>query len=555
VRLTRAGREHKACCPFHHEKTPSFTVNDDKGFYHCFGCGAHGDVIRFLMEHDKMGFLDAVGALAAIAGLEVPKLTPEEARRAREERSLHDLMEAAAGYFEGHLTGAPRDYLAGRGLSDETLRAFRVGYAPADGAALPAHLTAQGFTAAQVVEAGLARPSTRGAGVYAFFRDRVVFPVTDMRGRVIAFGGRVLPGAPGDAPKYLNSPDTPLFDKARTLFAARQARAGAQDGHSVVVVEGYMDAIACHAAGFRGAVAPMGTALTEAQMAQAWALCPDAGEARITLCFDGDEAGRRAAARAVDRALPLLGPGREVRIAFLPDGADPDSLIRSGGASALAARLRGAQGLVDVLWAAATAGRDLSAPEARAGVKTRLLEQVGRIADSEVAAHYRAAIRARVGQAFFANRRGKTTREPGLHPPGVAGRAVGLAREHGALVAAVVNHPHIYAQVDEALGQLPIADSALDALRAGIISALEADPDLDAQALEAHLRGAGHGPAIDTARPSVYLCARFAAPGADPGGVGVAWLRLAQNHESVACLHAGEGGALDALREGVGAEG
>lgn len=556
VRLIRAGREHKACCPFHHEKTPSFTVNDDKGFYHCFGCGAHGDVIRFLMEHDKMPFPDAVAALAAMAGLEVPKPTPAEARRAREERSLHDLMETAAAYFEGHLTGAPRDYMIGRGLSPETLRAFRVGYAPADGAALPAHLTAQGFTQAQMVEAGLARPSTRGAGVYAFFRDRVVFPVMDMRGRPVAFGARVLPGAPGDAPKYLNSPDTPLFDKARTLFAARQARDGARDGHGVLVVEGYMDAIACHQAGFRGAVAPMGTALTEAQMTQAWALCPDADDAQVTLCFDGDEAGRRAAARAVERALPLLAPGRGARIAFLPEGTDPDSLIRQAGAGALTARLKGAQGLLDVLWAAQTAGRDLSAPEARAGVKARLLEQVERITDSEVAAHYRAAIRARVGQVFFGGvGKGKAAPQVGPRPPGALSQNAGLAREHRALVAAVLNHPHIYAHVDEALGQLPIADSALDALRAEIIAALEVDPNLDATALEAHVRNAGHGPAVDTARPSVYVCARFAVPGAEPGGVAAEWLKRAQNHESVTCLHAGEGGALDALREAVGAGG
>ena len=275
IRLIRAGREHKACCPFHNEKTPSFTVNDQKGFFHCFGCGAHGDVIGFVMQHDRLPFMEAVEQLAAEAGLEVPKPSPQDRERQERQRGLHDLVEAAARFFQAQL-GAPggrmaRDYLAGRGLDEEMIARFRLGYAPTDSRALIRALTEQGFEVPAMIEAGLARQPEDGRAPYAFFRHRVMFPVTDRRGRAVAFGGRILEG---DGPKYINSPDTPLFHKGRMLYALAQAARAIADGQPAIIVEGYLDVIALHQAGFAGAVAPLGTALTEDQVALLWRLMP-----------------------------------------------------------------------------------------------------------------------------------------------------------------------------------------------------------------------------------------------------------------------------------------
>jgi DNA primase len=523
VRLIRAGREHKACCPFHHEKTPSFYVNDEKAFYHCFGCGAHGDVIRFLMDHDKMPFLEAVAALAAQAGLEVPKASPAEVKRERAQRTLYDALAEAAAFFRGHLRGPPLDYLRARGLSEEAIGAFGLGYAPADGGALVAHLEAQGFARAQVVEAGLARPSTRGGGLYAFFRDRVTFPVTDARGRIVAFGARALSDS---GPKYINSPDSPVFDKSRALFALREAKAGARAGHTPLIVEGYMDALACHAGGFRGAVAPMGTALTAEQLGLIWRI----SDAAPVLALDGDEAGRRAALRAVERALPLLAPGRTLRIALLPAGEDPDSLIRRAGPGALRRALEGAAPLVDFLWQVHVAQRRTDTPESRAAAQKSLMDAIGTIADREVAGHYRAAARERISAAFFPRSGRKRPPGAGILPRPVAPL---LVKTQQALLAGVLNHPHIYPQVEEVLGRMAVADAGLDALRCALIAALEADTGIGPDALAANLRVEGHAKVMDDMdSTSVYIRAPFAAPGSDPSVVAPLWLERAAEMEA-----------------------
>jgi DNA primase len=304
VRLVRKGREHSGLCPFHNEKTPSFTVNDDKGFFHCFGCGAHGDVIGFTMKIDHLPFPEAVERLAGEAGLEMPRQTPAERARAEVENTLQDVVEAACAWYEAQLRApagsAGLAYLRNRGLDEATIAGFRLGFAPDGRAALKSALLQKGFKEDLLLQAGLLVRPDDGRESFDFFRGRVMFPIADRRGRVIAFGGRVM----GDGqPKYLNSRDTPLFDKGRTLYALDKARAGVAKAAELIVAEGYMDVIALHAAGFAGAVAPLGTALTEAQIEALWKLAPEP-----IVCLDGDAAGQRAALRAAERALPMLKP-------------------------------------------------------------------------------------------------------------------------------------------------------------------------------------------------------------------------------------------------------
>ncbi|MGB0720672.1 MAG: DNA primase, partial [Bdellovibrionales bacterium] len=410
VKVTRAGREFKACCPFHHEKSPSFTINDDKQFYHCFGCGAHGDVIGFVMQHDNLDFMHAVEMLASEAGMQMPKPDPRAVEQAKKSKSLYNVMDDAARWMQDQLAKPEhkdvRDYLDQRGISPQSRDIFRIGYAPGDGQALRRFLKGKDYTDAMMIEAGLLKPSTKGGEPYIFFRDRIMVPVTDRRGQVVAFGGRILPEhirpQKGDfkPPKYINTADTPLFDKGRMLFAESQARHAAREGHSIIVTEGYMDVIACHQAGFKGAVAPMGTALTEDQAVLLWSMIPS-DEKLPTLCFDGDNAGRSAASRACERILPLLQPGQSVQFAFLPDGEDPDSLLKSGGAGALKSVLHAAMPLFDFLWLSRVAGRNLESPEMRAGLEKSLHNEIAKIKDADVQRYYRGLLRDKISQTFY----------------------------------------------------------------------------------------------------------------------------------------------------------
>jgi DNA primase len=544
VRLVRAGREFRGCCPFHGEKTPSFYVNDDKEFFHCFGCGAHGDVIGFIMRHDNLAFPEAVELLAAQAGLEVPRPSPQEAARARQERDLYAVLEDTTRFFEAALRKPANrdalDYLKGRGLREETISAFRLGFAPADGGALRAHLLKANITEAQMLEAGVLHASTRGDAPYAFFRDRIVFPVADRRGRVVAFGGRVMPESlrpPSRAahkpPKYINSSETPLFQKGQTLYGLPQARQAAGEGQRLIVVEGYLDVIACHQAGFRGAIAPLGTALTEEQIMALWSALPDREKVPV-LCFDGDEAGRRAAARAAARILPLLGPDRSARIAFLPEGEDPDTLILSQGAGAFEAILSGAIGLADFIWEGTRAGRALETPEARAGLAQDLEAQALKIADRSVQEYYLKAFRERVRAAFFTPRPGLGARGGRAEAGGVrAGRAMGSpapmagssvrrpafagARLRGAiLLATLLNHPQIFETVEEECAALEWDDPGLSRLCGAILSCLHAHEGLDTAALCRHLTERGlEAELARVLSGSVYTHAGFARPKAE----------------------------------------
>ncbi|MEO7551763.1 MAG: DNA primase [Croceibacterium sp.] len=385
TKLQRAGREWKACCPFHNEHTPSFTVNDEKGFYHCFGCGAHGDAIRWMTDQRGLAFMDAVKELAAEAGLEVPAPDPREAQRAEQRATLHDVMAAAQAWYRASLdTGeAARAaaYLKSRGFDAHTMERFGFGYAPNSRHGVKKALAQ--YDEAMLIEAGLLI-QVDDRDPYDRFRDRLTIPLHDPRGRVIGFAARILDAAKKDAPKYLNSPDTPLFDKGRTLFNLHRAAPAARQAGRIVVVEGQMDVIALAAAGIEEAVAPMGTALTEAQIELLWRQAD-----KPILCFDGDAAGQRAAMRAIGRVLPMLRPGHSLQFVTLPAGMDPDDLIRRDGPAALERLLARPRSLVDTLWERERDAISLASPEDKAGLKARLLGHVETIQQPDIRSLYR----------------------------------------------------------------------------------------------------------------------------------------------------------------------
>ena len=395
VKLTKAGTEKRGCCPFHSEKSPSFYVNDDKGFYHCFGCSAHGDAIRWMTDHEKLPFMDAVKELAAAAGMEMPAQDSRYAEREREQAAMFDIMARAADWFADNMTdpvasgGAPAAYLDKRGIAAQ-VEPFLIGWAPGGRNAEPLHRHLKDVAPAMLVKLGLAKISDqpgREGEVFDFFRARITFPIRDQRGRVIGFGGRVI----GDAePKYLNSPDTPIFDKGQTLYNIDRAGPAARKAERLIVVEGYMDVIGLATVGIEEAVAPNGTALTERQISRLWRLANTP-----ILCFDGDKAGRAAAARAAVRALPLLEPDRSLSFCTPPDGSDPFDVARSGGLVAVEAMLKATRALVDVVWDHEVAAGPIDTPEQKAGLASRLREHAGTIRNADVRAAYMREFRAR----------------------------------------------------------------------------------------------------------------------------------------------------------------
>ena len=488
VKVQKAGREYKACCPFHNEKTPSFTINDEKGFYHCFGCGAHGDAIRWMTDQRGLPFMEAVKELAATAGMDVPAPDPRAAKRAEQAKGLHDVMAAAQALFEEQLGGIEgaeaRDYLVRRGVSEATRRAFGFGFSADSKGKLKGALNE--FGEPMLIEAGLLIDPDGERDSYDRFRGRLMLPIRDIRGRVIAFGGRIL-GA--GEPKYLNSPDTPLFDKGRTLYNIDRASPASRQSGRVIVVEGYMDVIALAQAGFGEAVAPLGTALTEHQIERLWKMV----DVPI-LCFDGDAAGQKAAMRAATRALPLLRPGMSLAFAILPAGKDPDDLVRAEGSAAMEAVLASAESLVDRLWTHEQNAVPLDTPEQRAALKQRLSGITDAIAHPDVRAHYVQVFRQRYDALFFARTtsgsprggRGSGSR-PGwqkdrrgnwkapVPPAGSEARAIGVSgmeqRLLRAVLASLLRHPDQIAVHRELLAALHIGDPLLNALTRAMITA------------------------------------------------------------------------------------
>ncbi len=485
VKLRKQGREWAGLSPFQAEKTPSFFVNDQKGFYHDFSSGKHGDIYSFLMESEGLSFPDAVERLAAQAGVALPVATRESQEREQRRVSLLDVMALAARHFESNLQqriGAKaRGYLADRQLDAGIQNQFGLGFATGERFGLRDALGAQGVTTEQMIAGGLLIHGEDIATPYDRFRDRVMFPIHDRAGRVIAFGGRALEAEA--KPKYLNSPETELFHKGGILFNHHRARKAAHEGAPLIVVEGYVDVIALARAGYPGAVAPLGTALTPEQCALLWSMSEEP-----ILCFDGDKAGRKAAFRALDTALPMIGASKSLRFAHLQEGEDPDDLVRSGGPDALAEVIGGARPLADILFQRERDAQLLDTPERRAGLERRLRELTGKIADETLRRHYRSDMSARLAALFGparlsgasgrdsagrGPRRGgpvNTVSKLGIanapmpSPQNLAGKRRYPAREI-IILAAVLGHPALLETYYEPIARLDFASSELGGFR------------------------------------------------------------------------------------------
>jgi DNA primase len=578
VKLKRAGREWKGLSPFQQEKTPSFTVNDQKGFYHDFSSGRHGNIFDFVMETEGVSFPEAVERLASMAGMAVPAATPDAERHEARRKTLHDVMELAAKFFADTLAsrnGAKaRGYLADRAISPATQLQFRLGYAPGERFPLKEHLGSNGISTEDMVEAGLLVAGDDIPVPYDRFRDRVMFPITDARGRVIAFGGRALEK---DVPaKYLNSPETPLFHKGDNLYNLATARTATHNGAPLIVVEGYVDVIAMVTSGFAAAVAPLGTALTENQLALLWKMADEP-----ILCFDGDRAGQKAAYRAADLALPHLKPGKSLRFALLPEGQDPDDLARSGGRGAIEEVISAARGLADMIWSREIEGGSFATPERRAALETRIGELTNGIRDEVVRRYYRQDLAERLQRAFApetvrggyrGNFRGPKSAESGRRftprPPGggrfgpgnapgsaltrgpyqaaspqlanspiMRGQRSAISRREALILQTLINHPWLLHDHLEEVAALELAHPEAHKLRAGIIAAFANDhhhsPDAEEQAekMRADLEAGGFSQLLQRVERSITTQAVWGAQtGAAREDVLATWHQLVSLH-------------------------
>jgi DNA primase len=562
VKLQRSGREWKGLSPFNKEKTPSFFVNDQKQAWFDFSSGKNGSIFNFVMETEGVGFPEAVERLAAMAGMELPKYTQEDARREEKRKTLHEVMELAAKFFESTLAsrgGArARGYLADRGLDGATQLKFRIGYAPAERFALKEALGKQGVSVEDMVETGLVISGDDIPVPYDRFRERVMFPITDFRGRIIAFGGRALdPEAPA---KYLNSPETALFHKGWNLYNGFAARQAVHDGATLIVVEGYVDVIAMVTAGYPATVAPLGTALTEEQLDLIWKMTDEP-----MLCFDGDGAGRRAAYRAVDLALPRLKPGKSLRFALLPEGQDPDDLVRSGGRAAVAEVLGSARGLADMLWMRETEVAAFDTPERRAALEKRMNELAASIGDDAVRKYYRQDLEARL-QGLFAppmasnagrnaprrwppadrwQRRGGRFAAPQLPSretlaplsprlgtsPIVRGFRSALPPREALMLLGVINHPWLIDDHAEEFAELEFLNPDADQLRRAILDAGHGHAVPDSAALRAALEARGLGPVLARVDSALTHASDWPArSGVDPRDVAQWWAHVVTLH-------------------------
>jgi len=582
VKLKRAGREWKGLSPFQQEKSPSFTVNDQKGFYHDFSSGKHGSIYDFVMETEGVSFPEAVERLAAMAGMALPAASPDAARHEKRRKTLHDVMDLAATFFSDTLNsrhGAKgRGYLADRAISPATQLQFRLGYAPNERYALKEHLGSQGVSTEDMVEAGLLIGGADVPVPFDRFRDRVMFPITDLRGRVIAFGGRALEK---DVPaKYMNSPETPLFHKGDNLYNHMPARAAAHNGSPLIVVEGYVDVIAMVTVGYAGTVAPLGTALTESQLALLWKMADEP-----ILCFDGDKAGQKAAWRAADLALPHLKPGKSLRFALLPEGQDPDDLARSGGRAAIEDVMAAARSLSDVIWSREIEGGTYATPERRAALEARIGELSNGIRDEVVRRYYRQDLAERLQRTFapeggrgFAGR-GSFGGGPGRFTPrsgaaggrfaapvrrgaqpaasgsGLArgpyqassphlatspimrGQRSALSRREALILQCLINHPWLLHEHLEDVAALEMANPEAHRLKARIIAAFaqehhhSPDPSAQAEKMREDLEAGGFSETLQRVDRAITTGAVWAArPGAAREDVLSTWQQLVGLH-------------------------
>ncbi|TVR10451.1 MAG: DNA primase [Salinarimonadaceae bacterium] len=584
VLLKKAGREWKGLSPFNAEKSPSFFVNDQKGFYHCFSSGKHGDIFDFLMETEGLSFPETVERLASEAGVQLPKASAESVREEKRRAGLHEIMEMAAAFFSQELSGRrgtkAREYVERRELDARVIERFRIGYAPADRFALRDHLAGKNVSSEAMIEAGLLVTGDDIAVPYDRFRDRVMFPICDIRGRVVAFGGRALSA---DVPaKYLNSPDTPLFHKGTMLYNAHLARKAAHEKSAVVAVEGYMDVIALARMGIHHAVAPLGTALTEDQLGALWRMADEP-----ILCFDGDKAGRRAAFRALDTALPILPVGKSLRFAILPEGRDPDDIAREGGgAPAMNAVLEAALPLVDVLWARELEAGELDTPEQRAAFERRLRQAVRAIKDETLQRYYRDEIEARLSAQFAGARRRRDggrgggfegarrgggrfgANEPqgarlptGYRPSPALLRSGLFARKaqdggQGAqpreamIVSACVAHPHLLGEHAELLAGLELTSAEARAVLGALLDYASEDDAPDPELVRAALARAGLAAAVDSLADRIVPSLRWILDGfADSVRVADALRQAIILHRRAYTLHSELKAAERALAE------
>lgn len=582
VKLKRQGREYAGLSPFKQEKTPSFTVNDQKGFYHCFASGEHGDIFTFLMKTEGLSFAEAVERLAHEAGVPIPEASPQQREQGAGRERLRRVMEVSCAFFEESLRGASgraaRDYLERRGLLPDEIKSFRLGYAPNGRSALKQRLAGQGFSQEDMANAGMIIAGDDIPVSYDRFRHRIIFPITDPKGAIIAFGGRALDA---DQPaKYLNSPETPLFHKGSVLFNAARARQAAHERGAVIVAEGYMDVIALSRAGFPNTVAPLGTALTEQQLQLLWRMADEP-----VLCFDGDSAGRKAAYRAVETALPHLKPGASLRFAFLPDGRDPDDLVRHEGAAAMAGVLDQARPLVEVLWAKEVEAGSWTTPERRAALEKRFDELTATIGDRAIRIHYAQELRQRL-RAFFSAARpyaawnegrrqgfasgqgqrfangwvahfsegrergrsmargypsGRTAGSPAFPPQQRTASLANsnLARSGGGnyprrealILLTLINHPWLIEDHAEEIAQLELEAAALHRLRNAIIALHTEQNPLDNKQFRSHLVQCGLGDLVSKVEHAItHKSDRNSQPHAPKSDVSTGWRHMLALH-------------------------
>lgn len=515
VKLTRKGREFSGLCPFHHEKTPSFTVNDEKEFYHCFGCGAHGDGIRFLMEADKYPFLDAVKELARRAGLSIPQEMIHQEGTPQEDLVLQrQAVHEASLWFHKNLFmarhGEAQRYVERRGLQLETLKKFNLGFAPEGNHSLEKYLKEKGFSEEILLKTGILAQGDTGRAPYEKFRKRLMFPIQDAQGRVVAFGGRLLEKG---EPKYLNSPETPLFSKGRLLYGYFQAKEKAAKD-PLIIVEGYMDVVSLHQAGFKGAVAPLGTALTEDQILLAWRLSPEP-----ILCFDGDMAGLKAAARAAERVLPLLKPGCSLKFAILPQGEDPDSLVQKG--DLFQTTLTQAYSLLDALWMFLTHGKSFKTPEQKAALQKQCALWTNTIQDADIKKNYHYAFK----DLFYKNIVGKKSNTQSLSPVRKASLNFLFIHEH-LLLAILINHPILLDEASDDLASLEFSELRLHDLR-NMLLQFYAGGALDEMDVKDYLLQEGFEKELETILSSqVLLHGSFALSSASTDEAREGWKEL-----------------------------
>lgn len=486
-----------APCPFHQEKTASFHVDDRKGFYYCFGCHAKGDAIGFVKDTENVSFMEAVEILAREAGMPMPARDPQAQQKADRRTQLADVMEQAVQFFRLQLrTGAAsdaRDYLTRRGLSDAVLERWEIGFAPDGWQALWDHLRGKGVEEDLILGAGLAKASTKGKKPYDTFRNRIMFPIRDARGRAIAFGGRAMD--PSDNAKYLNSPETELFDKGRSLYNHGPARTAAGKGQPLIVAEGYMDVIALAEAGFGASVAPLGTAVTEPQLQLLWRIAPEP-----IIALDGDTAGLRAAMRLIDLALPLLEAGQSLRFAIMPEGQDPDDLLRAKGPQAVQAVLDQAMPMVRLLWQRETEGKSFDSPERKAALDKALRDKIKLIRDPSIRQHYGAEIKDLRWQLFRPARGGaRKPWQPGrqaLATPRAdtkssmlvaAGEGAEERLREAVILAAIIATPQVAAEFESGIEGLRCADPDHAILRDLILRVAIDTPDVLGDQIEAQL--------------------------------------------------------------------